>query len=326
MAVPGIVGGITVAEGVAAARALRYRRHQRRETRALIAEALELLGFESDEMTYRRGCLLSDLEPKGRHPDDEAALCALAGSAARRGPNAEYALAPAGSSRSLDDSFVLIGSPEAEAIARLAYGYRAKPDGTGMALGPNPPIRLAYRWEEDAENITSESGRIVAGRGLVRRRNWPIVDTSGNAEHLRIPTVDHDGLMATDWLVVTRTPNYLTTTAYELGRSLISVAGAHGAGTRAIKLLLNDEAALVEVASALRSHDSAFQILIEVTKVDHHPKRGSTPQDIRIHGVRPLELADRDWRAATAAVQADLDRWRIEVTDNWRSGADAAAA
>jgi hypothetical protein len=211
----------------------------------------------------------------------------------------------------LDDGMVLVGSPEAEGVARLAYGYRRREDGLGMAH-VDPPVDLPFRWEEDGSQIEAVYHRFVEGRGLVARPNWPIVDQRG-AERRLFPRVGNDGLLQSDYLLVTKVPNYLTRTGFESGRSLITFAGSHGTGTRAVELLMRDRAALRRVAEELTPDVHAFQLLFEVGDMLHDSTEGTKARAIRLVACSPLDRPDAVWEEARRAVQSRLPGWCDEM-------------
>jgi hypothetical protein len=170
----------------------------RRQKSKLAREARELLGISNSQLYSYRVALHHPLIKRGSpHPDDLAAFAAVAESevAEARGK---------GSLRLLDDvpvaladGLVLIGSPEAEAITSLAFGYQRKTDGSGMRyLGAT--VDLPYRWEEDQNLVKATCSRIVPGRGRTERPNWPIIDQTGTSARALYPTVGNDGLIYTD--------------------------------------------------------------------------------------------------------------------------------
>ncbi len=80
------------------------------------------------------------------HPDDLDALTSILGADMQARSQAVSWVNTGEIVGSLSDGFCLIGSPEAEAITRLAFGYERTPNGMKY-LGVG--VRLPFRWEED---------------------------------------------------------------------------------------------------------------------------------------------------------------------------------
>ena len=214
----------------------------------------------------------------------------------------------------LGDGLVLIGSPEAEAVTSLAFGYERRSDGRGMRyLGST--IDLPYRWEENEEVVHARCSRMVPGRGRVERPNWPIVDQAGIRSKMLYPTIRNDGMIYTDLLLITKVPNFLTVESYQCNRSIISVAGTHGTGTRAVGRLLKDDQALRRIATGLAGRTSSFQVLVEAGNISHTARRGSVAGSIVVRDVRTFDLPESGWRDATNHVQGRLHSWLEESVD-----------
>ena len=139
--------------------------------RAAGEEMRRLLGVEDRNVDYRAGVLhpLSEV-PGTIGPDDSSALVTLAGPAYRSARDRGRLEIVDSIDVRLDQGQVLIGSPETEAVTRLAYGYRRRADGAGMIQDALPRIRLPYRWEEDATQVTAQSCRYVPVGGYVPGR------------------------------------------------------------------------------------------------------------------------------------------------------------
>jgi NAD+ diphosphatase len=223
-----------------------------RRTRSRAAErGRRLLGVVEPELFSYRVAMHHPLYVRGEpHPDDLAAFTAVAGHALAT-TAAPDRLVPVDELRvDLEAGLVLIGSPEAEAVTRLAFGYRSNAAAGGMTY-QDPSTKLPYRWEEDASRVAAQCGRYVIGRGLVRRPNWPIIDQTGPVERPVFPVVANNGLLYTDLLLVTRIPNFLTRAGCESGRSIVSIAGTHGVATRAVGLLVKDQAEIVRLPAMI---------------------------------------------------------------------------
>lgn len=278
-----------------------------------VKQAHEILGVgRPDLFTYRAGTnhpLYVVGEP---HPDDRAALIGIAGDHVADAFSKDSLHVTEDLHASLREGLVLVGSPEAEAVSRLAFGYEAKISQGGMRY-TGETLDLPYRWEEDLDLVEARYARFVPGKGRVNRPNWPVVDQRRGHGQSIYPRVRRDGLLDTDLLLITRVPNFLTRMGYQQGRSIVSIAGSHGTATRAISLVLRDLGLLRELNEYLSPGDDAFQILIEVGGIVHDPHRGSRATKIRLRDVQIIGRSDASWDDAAAAVKRRLPGWRAEV-------------
>lgn len=280
-----------------------------------LESARELLGLaEPGSFSYRVGDHHPIYNVGDPHPDDRAAFAAVLGSVVSPSLLAGDVGFQDRIPCRLDDGLVLIGSPEVEPVARLAFGYRDAGE-FGMQYDGDT-IDLPFRWEEDERVVQASYARFVAGRGLVTRPNWPIVDNTGDAPRHRYPQLDRDNLSLNDWLVVTRLPNITSRHALQSGRSLVSIAGSHGTATRAIELLLRDSGALRALARAVPPGVDGFQALVGVGDIVHDPERGSYARRIRLEAVHPITRSAFVWEEAVAAVERRYADWLSDVTAN----------
>lgn len=243
------------------------------------------------------------------HPDDRAALVAVA----RHGLKSLSGGAPTLTlvdrcQGSLADGLCLVGSPEAEIVSRLVFDYVPRRDGQGMRyLGKT--LDLPYRWQEDATAVTATYARYVEGRGKVSRPNWPIIDQRNSTHRSIFPAVDNDGFLASDLLLITKLPNFLSADALERGRSIVSIAGSHGTATRSVDIFLRDEVALRTVAQRLPADAQAFQVLLEAGDMIHQ-QAGSRARAVRVLDVQDLTRGDSEWISATKRVKLNYKEWR----------------
>jgi hypothetical protein len=286
----------------------------RKERATAVRQAKKLLGVADPDLFSYRVAANHPLYTRGDpHPDDRAAFASVAEDDLFQALEQKTLSLVSDVSISLSDGLVLIGSPEAEAVTRLAFGYQAKRDGNGMMyLGA--PVDLPYRWEEDPERIDALSSRFVAGRGLVERPNWPIVDQRSSRDKALYPVVRNDGLLATDLLLITRVPNFLSDVAYQSGRSIISFAGTHGTATRAVEKVLHDEQLLRRIAAEIPVGTEAFQILIEVGDIYHDSALGSRARSLVLRDVQCFSRSEAAWRTATQVVAERQSAWLAQVT------------
>lgn len=313
---PEISAGLTVGRyGVKVAAGLRRFYRRRRSDDAIIKEAKLLLGIGEADLFAYRAAALHPLYDRGLpHPDDRAALISVSGNEYRRAIRESELQTVDKLAMSLSDGMVLVGSPEAEGVARLAFGYRQRSDGQGMEFR-RCPIDLPFRWEEDASQVQATCKRFVPERrGAVERPNWPLVDQRGPKDRLIYPRVRNDGLLDTDLLLITKVPNFLTSTGYESGRSLVSFAGTHGTATRAVGLLLNDRSQLRLIAEQLGGDPAAFQIIVETGRIAHDYRKGSQASAVRVKEIVTFDGTEEAWRTGTRIVEQEYNSWLADVS------------
>jgi hypothetical protein len=113
----------------------------------------------------------------------------------------------------------LIGSPTAEGVSRLLFGYSSDGDPDSLAWD-QVPLDLPYRWilSKNAVDDAAVARRFVAGRGMVERPNWRIT----GPDRIYVPKVDEYGVLLDDYLLVTRVRNYLSRAAIDEGHFITS--------------------------------------------------------------------------------------------------------
>lgn len=308
-----VAAGLKVGEsGVRVAGWLQRALRARRERSRLAAEAKAHLGISQPTLYVYRAATMHPLFERGLpHPDNLAGLTAVSGS--------EYDAASAAGdlvtvdelSVGLSDGLVSVGSPEEEGISRLALGYRIRPDHGGMEF-TGSPIDLPFRWHEDRSTVEATCRKFVAGRGEVVRPNWPIIDQRGQTRTL-YPRVRNDGFLDSDFLLITKVPNFLTRTGYESGRSLVFIAGAHGTGTRAMGLLLHNRPVLAEVGRVLPQTAQAYQLLFDIGNIIHDSSYGSRAASVTLRACEILDRPDATWDAARRDVEGRYHAWLSEA-------------
>src|SRR4051794_33329430 len=70
---------------------------------------------------------------------------------------------------------VLIGSPTAEGLSRVLFGYATDGDADSLTR-TDAPLDLPYRWVISKNEVhdSATARRCVAGRGWVERPNWRV--------------------------------------------------------------------------------------------------------------------------------------------------------
>lgn len=210
---------------------------------------------------------------------------------------------------------VLIGSPESEPLTRLIFGYAALPGNQGVRyLGGTIP--LAYRWDEERSNTDEADCRYNGPDGsIVIRPNWPLYSMLPTELPIYPSLIDGINL-ETDYLIITKIPNFLTDLAWQRGRTIVSIAGLHGIGTRAIGLLLQNSAVMNTVMTQideLPQKNQSFQIVIKITEIDHSSADGSEPRAVAFHAVAPLALSKRQIRQAQDTITERYSQWLTTV-------------
>jgi hypothetical protein len=209
---------------------------------------------------------------------------------------------------SFSENFVLIGSPEAELLTRMLFGYRSLPNGQGMEFVGTAGFKLPYRWEEDTRIVKARYRRFVSSHGLVERPNWPIVDQRGDSPRSIFPELDGSNFLKTDLLLITKIPNYMTLEGLQSGRSVVSIAGTHGTATRAVELLLSNNRMLAEVGREV-NNAQGFQLLCQVSDIRHDALLGSRARRLDVRDIVTLEFSDSEWAQARSNVQRRMEGW-----------------
>ncbi len=281
-----------------------------REVRGAAAGAKELLGLRrpGEGVSYRHDSV-HPLFAKGRelHPDNIAALRALGVDEVRAAARSGVLTVAPSIVTSLNDNLVLIGSPIAEGLSRAVFGYRELRAGSLELV--NPPVDLPFRHvlSRNVIDTRAQALRYVAGKGRVSRANWQIESDS----EMFVPGVRTvDRFLDFDYLLISRLRNFLSREALDEGKYIVSIAGCHGTGTRAIEVLLSDTSTLARIGQLLSKQPAAYQVLLKVGDIHHSARRGSRARQVELVG-EPEVLTDRRerWEAAVKIADANLRQW-----------------
>lgn len=280
--------------------------------RRRLGEAKELLGIAGAGQYLYRSDNHHPLYGPGRglHPDNLAALLAAGGGQYRRARQQGTAETPTEVWGGLDQNLVLIGSPTSEGLSRIAFGYSARDSNPDeLFRSTDAPVDLPYVMTLDRGDIAMNgtARRYVCGRGAVSRPNWRI---NGPRESF-VPQTDRDGWLETDYLLVTRMPNFLSPAGLARGHHIVSIAGTHGTGTRAIERLVNSRELLRRLAgSGVGIERTPFQAVFRVSGIKHHPAKGSVGTRIELVS-DPVGLTTDFgvWEQASRQVQSSLGDW-----------------
>jgi hypothetical protein len=275
-------------------------------------EAKFLLGLDRHSgVAYRHDAVHPDFEEGVLHPDNLDALASASGSSIARARDLRQLEVLDDIRVAIEEDQVLIGSPMAEGLSRVVFGYDEH--GSGNVLRrESASIDLPYSWEFDATKLAAHAtaARFVRGQGWVERPNWYVVcNRSGMRDKRYTPHVDNNGRLADDYLIVTRIPNFLTESAFGMDRFIVSIAGTHGTGTRAIELLLRDKSILNEVADKLGRDCDRFQILLRAADVVHDTDVGSRATALELIDVVELTDSSSTWLDACRVAQPKLQAW-----------------
>jgi hypothetical protein len=273
-----------------------------RQRAADVREAKRLLGLvDPSGEAYRSDAVHPLYTPGELHPDNKAALLAAGTDVLGRDPIRRDTI----EINATDNSLLLFGSPTSEGLSRVVFGYSELPDRDGLSWD-GQPLDLAYAWELDPECVGDELiGRIVPGKGLVKRPPWQIRDLRGSRSSLLVPETDSDGLICEDYLLITRLPNFLSLDAENRGQFLVSFGGAHGTGTRAVRLLFRDKQLMKRVLEELKQRyaletgriggiPKAYQLLFRVFQIKHG-RAGSMPKRLELVDVAVLRDSPETW-------------------------------
>jgi hypothetical protein len=278
-----------------------------------VREAKQLLGLsEPAGEAYRSDAVHPLFTPGKLHPDNEAALLAasqdlgLNETVQRDEIQVDIA----------DNSLLLFGSPTSEGLSRIVFDYSELPDRDGLASA-SLPLDLAYAWDLDPESVgEGQVGRYVPGRGIVRRPPWQISSFKSEGPDQLVPVTDSEGMIAQDWLLITRMRNFLSPVAQSEGKFLVSFGGAHGTGTRAVACLFRDRRLLRHVLETLKSKHrevsgqiagvpTAYQLLFRVIDIEH-TEMGSIPHKLELADAVILEDKEASWDLARRQVSPRL--------------------
>lgn len=213
-----------------------------------------------------------------------------------------------------EEDMLLIGSPESEPLTRLIFGYESLQVGLGVGyLGGTMP--LVYRWEEEWER-TDQALCLQArpGGAIAVRPNWPLMKTQPSPRSIYPRT--SNGYLSQDFLIVTKIPNFLTESAWQRGRSIVSVGGLHSVGTRAVELMLNNSDIVFDLlrrVEALSPGTRWLQIVLAVDSIDHDPETGSKPTAVHVHDVVELDIPDSLVKTARSVVASRLEAWKASL-------------
>jgi hypothetical protein len=217
---------------------------------------------------------------------------------------------------SISNSLLLVGGPAGEGVTRIVFGYKEGEEReSGRSLFCNGlGLALPYHWNLDQDHITAVARRFVSGATEpVARPNWGLIGPHGRRLY---PTLDNDDFLKTDYLLLTKLPNFLADESRGSESYIVSFGGTHGPGQIATKLLLSSRATIKRLVSELKidtenvgSWPEAYQAVFRIGDIDHRPRRGSVGTTIKL--VDTLQVVEsRDWwRSWGNRVEQRLKNW-----------------
>lgn len=284
---------------------LRFQRDRAKELGSLLG-----LGGQ-DGYSYRVGMLHPTLAHGTVHLDDQLAFGALAvGSLSRLTPMPWLRLEYVPCEPS--DTIVTVGSAWPEGLTRLIFGYTARPGSEDLQY-VGGVIDLPYRWAVSVNEVRSECFRYQPAGLICRRPNWGVVSMRQGFPQTLYPDLANDHFLVTDYLLITRLPNFLAEP--DRGSALISLGGTHGVGTRSVELMAGDKRLIADLAHRVGTGKSKFfQVLLEASAIRHSPTHGSEAKRLRIVDFVPLQISDDQAAAARRTVASRFTDWVAEVS------------
>jgi hypothetical protein len=169
---------------------------------------------------------------------------------------------------SVENNFCLIGSPSSEGISRKLFDYEIEQNEEleGYLKDKEGFFELPIKWILDVDHVQYQPEpkiiRPYEHIGRIERPNWGI-----RVEKDKILWPECDSItnyLVSDYLLITRIPNILSSDALDKGKVIVSVGGAHGTGTRAIENLLRNKKIMEEIGKFL--HEKGMPDLIKKKK------------------------------------------------------------
>lgn len=251
------------------------------------------------------------------HPDNLASLAAVLHDRVKPARVARSVEEHDQLEMSIGESILLVGGPVWEGVTRLVFGYQ--PDiSAELGLACNGlGLELPYRWHVDAEKIRGKAQRFVkTPQGYVAEGepNWGI---TGPNNKIYFPTLDHEGFLVTDYLLLTKLPNFLSDPSMGDERIIVNFGGAHGIAQRAAELLLASRPVIRKVSEVLAidverasTWPVAYQALFRVGDITHSKSRGSRAKGIVLVDAIRIDESPLWWYAWHHRVKQSITNWR----------------
>jgi hypothetical protein len=182
-------------------------------------------------------------------------------------------------------NIVYTGSPTSSAGARGWMGYQKV--GPGMyAYTRDHIIKLDYHYVHDLEPGSQVKRWLVRNDKHLEHS----VKLSGIQTPLGtlVPNLDEDSALQTDFLLITRLPNFVDQSRLT---SVVVIGGPHGIGTRALAKLRRSHTALSRIEESWKEagKPSHYQVLLRIPGVVHSRlRRTSEPAGIEFDPRYPV--------------------------------------
>jgi len=263
---------------VKCARWIKEKIDQREFNKAHIELAKKALGINfkieasdiSEKYRIAHAPITRDGKPRGtRYIGDDRAILAIASLDLKRAmKKGNFELFDNQMSSDSNENFFTVGSAVSNAHARALFDYIPADRGFLEYKGRlvDFPIRLDCSetlrsgGERGYIGIPKDNKFHTFGKHSEHKvPNWSIVDHLYNH---RYPEIMHPaGFVTKDYLLITRIPNFTSSTAYDQNKSIVIVGGTHTEGTVAIEKLLNNKKLLVKVGKMLYDQEVYKYIL-----------------------------------------------------------------
>ena len=172
-----------------------------------------------------------------------------------------------------------IGSAKSTLTTRLLEGYT----GDAKYLTRNRLPHLRWELLVNERKLFSKSKRYLEGKEWIRDNHILIDNEKKNNHNMEEPTLESDGWLKRDFLLISKLPNIISSRASHNGSYGIVVEGSHGTGTRALTLLINNEEMLSDLKNKVNDNRH-WQALYRVEVTHDHHKKTSYPSGIKPAG------------------------------------------
>jgi hypothetical protein len=189
----------------------------------------------------------------------------------------------------LKGNILTVGSPISNEYAYAVFDNElVRGNLSYMRQSQRHPLTLPVRNLLSGKDV-EDKNRVVR-RGKFTEPNWGVI-VEGKAV---FPEIDIDGRLKTDYLLLTKVPNFFDQNWSSNGNALLSMGGVHGPGTQGFALLLSDHAATEKLNTRLKALGSPYwQVLIKIIQVEREDNRDIAKSiDIKDICVFPVDIQE----------------------------------
>jgi hypothetical protein len=245
------------------------------------------------------------------HPDNLAAMAALLHEDIHRAQRHNGIQEAASVEASLDHSMLLIGSPASEGLSRVVFGYEEAREDVLTCKGLG--LELPYRWHF-GEDLAISNRFYPPQEEPISRPNFAIAGPGGKV--IYYPDLDGNNFQLTDYLLLTKLPNFLADQRRGSGHFIVSVGGAHGIATRAVERLLSNRSMIKRVVEDLaidvdraKTWPTAYQVLFKVGDIRHDVRHGSRAKSIVLVDSQRIDESPEWWQAWSTQTREAVVSW-----------------